>query len=428
MHGASFSGSDLRTRLHSIVGGSIGNLIEWYDWSIYGSVSLYFAPSFFPDGDPTAQLLGTSGIFALGFVMRPLGGWLLGAYADRHGRRAALTGSVLLMGLGSLLVALTPDYASIGVMAPTLLLVARLLQGLSVGGEYGASATYLSEMAPRGLAGFCSSFQYVTLVAGQLLALLVLIGLQHMLSPADLVAWSWRLPFVIGAVGALGALFIRRRIQETDAFVRQDVMRSTRSLTELMRYRREVVTVVGLTLGGTVAFYTFTTYTQKFLVNTTGWSKEAATMLSASALSVFLVLQPLVGWISDRTGRRPVLIAFGVLGSVATVPVMTVLAHVETFGAAFVLVLGALVIVSGYTSINAVVKAELFPAEVRAIGVAFPYAITVSIFGGTAEYVALWLRQHGHEPWFYYYVASCIAISLTTYWLMPEPSGKRELA
>jgi MHS family alpha-ketoglutarate permease-like MFS transporter len=413
-------------RLRSIVGGSIGNLVEWYDWYVYSAFALYFAPSFFPAGDQTAQLLNSAAVFALGFFMRPVGGWLMGRYADRRGRRAALSLSVLLMCGGSLLIAITPSYAAIGVAAPLLLVLARLLQGLSVGGEYGASATYLSEMAGRRRRGFYSSFQYVTLIGGQLIALGVLLVLQTTLSVAALERWGWRVPFAIGGALAVGALWIRRGLDETASF---EAARAERTASpaaggapvrELLRYPRELATVVGLTAGGTVAFYTFTTYAQKFLVNTSGFTKAAATQISALTLLVFMLVQPLVGALSDRVGRRPVLMAFGILGTLGTVPLLDGLGATRSESGAFALLIGALLAVSGYTSINAVVKAELFPTSIRALGVALPYAIAVSVFGGTAEYLALWAKSIGHERWFYWYVTVCVAASLAVYATMPE--------
>lgn len=413
-------------RLRSIFSGSVGNLVEWYDWYVYAAFSLYFAQAFFPKGDRTSQLLNTAAVFAVGFLMRPLGGWLLGRYADRHGRRRALMFSVLLMCTGSLIITFTPGYATIGVAAPVLLVFARLLQGLSVGGEYGTSATYLSEMAGREHRGFWSSFQYVTLVMGQLLALTVLIVLQQWyLSEEQLRAWGWRIPFAIGALAAVSALWLRRNMQETAAFDRSEHDPATSqerqgTLHALLQHPREVLTVVGLTMGGTLAFYTYTTYMQKFLVNSAGLDTRAAALLNAATLSVYMLMQPIVGALSDRIGRRPVLIAFGVLGTLLTVPILGTLQNVQTAMQAFWLILAALTIVSFYTAINAVVKAELFPVEVRALGVGLPYALTVAVFGGTAEYVALWFKQAGIEHGFYWYVTACIACSLLVYVWMPD--------
>lgn len=358
--------------------------------------------------------------------MRPIGGWLLGKYGDKKGRRAALTASVLLMSSGSLMIAIIPGYNTIGVLAPILLVVARLLQGLSVGGEYGASATYLSEMAGQKHRGFWSSFQYVTLIMGQLLALAVLLLLQRMLPEADLEAWGWRIPFAIGAACAVVAVWLRRGLEETTAFKNVSPKSRGSNVKELLKHPRAIFTVVGLTAGGTVAFYTFTTYAQKFLVNTAHFSKNDATLASAASLFVFMLLQPAVGAISDVVGRRPVLTAFGVLGTLSTVPLMTTLAGSTSVMSAWLLLSVALLIVSGYTAINAVVKAELFPAEIRALGVGLPYALAVSVFGGTAEYIALWFKNAGHESWFYWYVTACIIMSLVVYVTMPET--KRAMA
>ncbi|MEO8671578.1 MAG: MFS transporter [Tahibacter sp.] len=409
-------------RLRSIFSGSIGNLVEWYDWYVYAAFSLYFAKSFFPQGDQTAQLLNTAAVFAVGFLVRPLGGWLMGLYADRRGRKAALMLSVLVMCAGSLMIALTPGYATIGVAAPILLVLARILQGISVGGEYGTSATYLSEMADPGRRGFWSSFQYVTLILGQLLALAVLIVLQQfLLTVTQLEEWGWRIPFALGAACALVALYLRRSMRETASFEGQrEHSAQASTLRALLGYPREVLTVIGLTMGGTVAFYTYTTYMQKFLVNSAGMAKGTATLISAASLFVFMLLQPLVGAWSDRVGRRPVLLAFGVLGTLFTLPLLTRLASVGSAWEAFVLVLVALIIVSGYTAINAVVKAELFPVGIRALGVGLPYALAVSIFGGTAEYIALWCKSIGVESAYYWYVTVCIALSLLVYLWMPD--------
>lgn len=415
--------SSERRVVANVLRGSVGNLIEWYDWYAYTAFSIYFAAAFFPKGDQTAQLLNTAAVFAVGFLMRPLGGWLLGRYADRRGRRAALTLSVTLMAAGSLIIALTPSYASIGVAAPVLLVLARLLQGLSVGGEYATSATYLSEVASPARRGFYSSFQYVTLTAGQLVALGVQIVLQQFLSKAEMTEWGWRVAFVIGATGAIVVMWLRRGMDESSNFEKQKGSgEQNGTIRALLKHPRECLTVVGLTLGGTVAFYTFTTYLQKFMVNTSHIDAATVSWINFAALLVFVVLQPLAGALSDRIGRRPLLLGFGVLGTLATVPLLSALATTSEAVPAFLLMLGGLVIVTGYTSINAIVKAELFPTTIRALGVGLPYALTVAIFGGTAEYVALWFKQAGMESVFFYYVAGCVLISLLVYGFMRETS------
>src|SRR5215813_4408251 len=259
--------ADMRRRLKAIFIGSVGNLVEWYDFYAYAAFALYFAGAFFPSTDPVVQQLNAAVLFAAGFLVRPLGGWMFGYLADHHGRRGALMLSVGLMCFGSLMIAATPTYASIGVWAPILLAMARILQGLSLGGEYGTSATYLTEMADQRNRGFYSSFQYVTLIGGQITALLVLLVLQKVfLTNDEIRAWGWRIPFFIGALLAAIALVMRRNLHETEAFeAAKKAVTRTSSLRALMRYPREVLLVVGLTAGGTAAFYTYTTYMQKFL-------------------------------------------------------------------------------------------------------------------------------------------------------------------
>lgn len=400
----------------------MGNLVEWYDWYTYAALAIYFAPSFFPAGNDTAQLMNTAAIFAVGFFMRPIGGWVLGRYADRRGRKAALTLSVTLMCLGSLIIAATPTYATIGIAAPALLLVARLLQGFSVGGEYGTSATYMSEIAPPGSRGFYSGILYVTLIMGQLLALAVLMILQFTLLDAhQLETWGWRIPFAIGAVAALTAMYLRRNLIETEAFQKKSRIAEAGELPLLMKHPREVLIVIGLTMGGTLYFYTFTTYMQKFLVNTVGLSKGESTLVASANLLVFMLLQPAMGALSDRFGRRPMLIVFGVLALFSTVPLLSALAQARDAWTAFFLILIALSISSLYSSISAVVKAELFPVEIRALGVGLPYAVAVSIFGGGAEFIALAFKNAGHEALFYWYVTGCVFCSLLVYVFMREP-------
>jgi len=421
-------------RIRAVFIGSVGNLVEWYDFYCYSAFSLYFAGSFFPRQDPTAQMLSTAGIFALGFFIRPVGGWLFGYIGDARGRRTSLMVSVLLMCLGSLLIAVAPTYDDVGALAPVILVLARLLQGLSLGGEYGASATYLAEVASGPRRGFTTSFQYVTLIGGQLTALLVLLLLQNfLLTDAELRAWGWRIGFLIGAALAFVALVMRRTLFETESFLRHGGSAGRRTpplakLRELAQHPREAMLVIGVTMGGTLAFYVYTVYMQKFLRLSAHLTDSQTTAVSAASLVFAMLLQPVYGALSDIVGRRVLLVGFGVLGVLFTVPILTAISHASGPWEAFYLVAAGWIIVSGYTSINAVVKAELFPASVRATGVGLPYAIAVSVFGGSAEYIALWLKNLGHEAWFYWYATAVIACTLAVSLGMRETRRHSEIA
>jgi MHS family alpha-ketoglutarate permease-like MFS transporter len=414
-------------RLRSILAGSAGNLVESFDWFVYAAFGLYFSKVFFPDGDRTTQLLNTAAVFGVGFFARPIGAWLMGLYGDRIGRKAAMVASVSLMCVGSLLIAVNPGAAEIGLAAPALLVVARILQGVSMGGEYGASATYLSEMANRRTRGFWSGVFYSTLIAGQLLAMAVLLALTAVLSPQEMQAWGWRVPFFIGGGLALAVFWLRRGMDETPSFHARTGPRAT-TWGLIRSHPREALTVIGLTSGGTLAYYTYTTYIQKFLVNTSGFTKDQANLITAAALTVFMLVNPLVGALSDRLGRRAILIGFGVLGATLTWPILSTLAHTRDVATAFALTAGSLLIVSAYSSVNAVVKAELFPTEVRALGVALPYSLANAAFGGTAEYVALAFKQAGRETWFFTYVSLIIGGSLLVYLLMRDTRRHSRIA
>lgn len=418
---AVMSAQDTRRRVFAIVGASSGNLVEWFDFYIYSFCALYFAPAFFPSGNTTTQLLNTAGVFAAGFLMRPIGGWLFGRIADKHGRRAAMMISVLMMCGGSLVIAALPTYAQIGALAPVLLLVARLFQGLSVWGEYGTSATYMSEVALKGRRGFFASFQYVKLIGGQLCALLVLVILQQTLSAAELKAWGWRIPFVVGAAAALISLYLRKSLDETSTSESRD-KKDAGTIRGVWQHKGAFFTVVGFTAGGSLIFYTFTTYMQKYLVNTAGMHAKTASNVMTVALFVYMLLQPVFGALSDRIGRRQSMILFGVCSVIGTVPLMHALKDVTSPVMAFVLITVALAIVSFYTSISGLIKAEMFPPEVRAMGVGLSYAVANAIFGGSAEYVALWFKSIGSEETFYWYVTVLCAVSLLVSYKMRDPS------
>jgi MFS transporter, MHS family, alpha-ketoglutarate permease len=408
-----------RERIVAIVGASSGNLVEWFDFYIYSFCALYFSAEFFPKGNQTTQLLNTAGVFAAGFLMRPVGGWLFGRIGDRLGRRTSMMISVLMMCGGSLMIAVLPTYSSIGTLAPVLLLVARLIQGLSVGGEYGASATYMSEVAQPGRRGFFASFQYVTLIGGQLAALLVLVTLQQLLTEPELKAWGWRIPFAIGAATALVSLYLRRSLTETTTEEERN-SEGAGHLSTLLKHKRAFITVLGFTAGGSLIFYAFTTYMQKYLVNTVGMSKETASAVMTVALLVYMCLQPVFGMLSDRIGRRASMLWFGALSTIFTAPIFYALRAVGSPLQAGALIIAALAIVSLYTSIGGLIKAEMFPVQVRALGVGFSYAIANAIFGGSAEYVALWFKSVGMEQNFYWYVSGMCALAFITAWQMPD--------
>jgi MHS family alpha-ketoglutarate permease-like MFS transporter len=409
-------------RLKAITAGSIGNLVEWYDWYAYAATALYFAPIFFPAGDQTAQLLQTAAVFAAGFFARPVGAWAMGRYSDRFGRKGALKASVVLMCFGSLVIAFCPGAAAIGVAAPAILLIARVIQGLALGGEYGASATYMSEVAGKSHRGFWSSFNYVTLIGGQLLSLVILIALRYTIGAEAMAEWGWRILFIIGAVLAVLAFYLRSRMQESQSFVEAKKSGEELGSTKMLfrKYPRETLTVLGLTAGGSLTFYIYTTYMQKFLTNTGTFTRDQANELSAATLFCFMLAQPLIGFISDKVGRKPLLLmAFGG-GALLIWPVMTTVSTATSTLAVFFILMGAMLVQAGYTAINAVVKAELYPSHVRTLGVALPYALANATFGGTAEYVALWFKSQGIESGFYIYASTIMAVGFLVVLFMPD--------
>ncbi|MFF5435909.1 MFS transporter [Streptomyces achromogenes] len=408
-----------------LVAASVGNAVEWYDWYAYTFLATYIAAAVFPKGtgNSLVPLLSTFAVFAVGFFMRPVGGLLMGAVADRRGRRAALTVTILLMGGSSLLVGLTPTYASAGVAAPVVLVAARLLQGLSVGGEFAASTTFLVESAGPGRRGLFSSFQYVSTTAGQLVASGIATLLVDTLSEPSMDGWGWRVPFWLGGAFSLVGFWIRRGAAETRSAAQRQAPRP--GLFEaLRRHPRQSLLIAGITAGGTIAYYTWTSYLPTYAELNAGVAKSDALLVSTISLAFFALLQPLGGLLSDRVGRRPLLLGFGVGFAVLCVPLLHALR--DSFAVLLLVSCAGMVLLTGFTSVSAAVNAEVFPPRVRAAGIGFPYSLTVALFGGTAPYVGTLFKDLGHSGLFPWYVAVLCLLSSLVYLRLPE-TAHREL-
>lgn len=417
---------DQRTRAQQrgprqIVAASIGNAVEWYDWYIYTFLTPIFAAQVFAPGDPVAQVLSAFAVFAVGFFLRPIGGLLIGWAADRWGRKNTLTATILMMGLGSLIIGLTPTYESAGILAPMILVFGRLVAGFSIGGEFAANTTFLVESAPPGRRGFFSSFQYVSTTAGQLVASGVATILAFALTQEQLSGWGWRIGFFIGAVIALVGLIIRVSAEET-----RDVHQGTRRpglFEAILRHPRESLLICGVTIAGTIAYYSWTTYLPTF-AQQNGHPTQQALLISTISLAFFGLIQPVTGALSDRIGRRPLLIAFAAAFVIGIVPALALISSDHGFAGLLIITLIGMVFLSGFTSISAALNAELIPGRVRASGIGFPYSLTVALFGGTAPYMGTWFKQLGNPGLFGWYLAGLCLISLIVYVFLRETAHK----
>ena len=414
------AGEAAKNRMHSMVAATGGSLIEWFDFYIYTFMAIYFSPSFFPNGDPTAQLVGAAGIFAAGFLARPVGGWFFGWMGDAIGRKQSMIVSSYVMCIGSFMVAMVPTYETLGVFAPVLLLIARLAQGFSVGGSYGSVATYITEVAQKGRRGYYASWQYVTILGAQLLAITLVYVLQNIMDVEVIRAWGWRIPFFIGAFGAVAVAYMRRNVTETGGEGSKESKKGAGTISVLGQHRKSVALVLMFTAGGSLYFYTFTTYLQKIFVNSAGMDPKTVSVLVFSILAVTTALQPVFGAMSDRFGRKNFMIAFGVLATAGAVPLLHAMSSATSVAEAFMYGMMATLIACFYTSISGVLKAELFPSNVRTLGVSLPYAVANAVFGGSAEYVALQLKSLGMESAFFYYVAAFAGIALIGALWMPD--------
>lgn len=411
----------LRRSVSNTLKGSAGNLVEWYDVYVYSVFAVYFESKFFTPEDRNATLYVWA-IFAMTFLMRPIGAWYFGRFADRYGRRLALTVSVTLMAACSFVIAITPTVAAIGIGAPLILLAARLVQGFATGGEYGASATYMSEAAIRGRRGFLSSFHYVTLVGGHVLAQLTLLAMLLTLDVPQISDWGWRVAFGIGGVAAIVVFWLRRTMDEsleTSAIqaAKAGGARRSGSLRELFVVQwRPLLLCFLITAGGTLAFYTYSVNGPKMIQGIfAGGDAMTGTVVNLVALTVLMLLQPLGGWLSDIVGRKSLLVFFGVGGVLYTGILVLWLPQQTSWVSAFAMLTLGFVILTGYTSINAVVKAELFPTHVRALGVGLGYALANSAFGGTAPLLYQASLRADRVDAFAIYATATIAVSLLVY-------------
>ncbi|QII07197.1 MFS transporter [Rhodococcoides fascians A25f] len=409
-----------RRAVYNTLRGSSGNLVEWYDVYVYTVFATYFENQFFDSADKNSTIY-VYGIFAVTFLMRPVGSWFFGRYADRRGRRAALTFSVSMMAACSMVIAFTPGRESIGVWAAVILILCRLVQGFATGGEYGASATYMSEAATRERRGFFSSFQYVTLIGGHVLAQVTLLLMQVFFEREQIEDFGWRIAFFIGGVAAVVVFWLRRSMDESltkDQLeaVRSGADQSSGSMKELVtKHWRALLICFMVTAGGTIAFYTYSVNAPSMIKAAYEDRGMTGTWINLFGLVFLMLLQPIGGLISDKVGRKPLLVFFGVGGVLYTYVLITYLPSATSVVQSLALVCVGYVILTGYTSINAIVKAELFPSHIRALGVGLGYALANSAFGGTAPLIYQAAKNGGHVGWFILYVTIVIAISLLVY-------------
>lgn len=411
----------------AVRGAAIGNTVEWYDFAIYSTLATYIADQFFPSGDETAALLSTFAVFAAAFFMRPLGGFFFGPLGDRIGRQRVLALVILLMSGSTLLIGLVPSYESIGVVAPLLLLLLRCVQGFSAGGEYGSGACYLAEFAPDKHRGFVVSFLVWSVVVGFLLGSLTVTGLETLLSESSMNSYGWRIPFLIAGVLGVVGLYIRMRLGDTPEFetLRDEGEVSTSPLKEAFTTSwRPILQIAGLVVIHNVGFYIVFTYLPTYFTKTLEFTKTNAFVSIIIASTVAIILIPPLGALSDRIGRKPLLIAGAVGFAVFAYPLFMLL-NTGSLAAAIAAHAALAAIESVFVSASLAAGAELFATRVRSSGYSIGYNVSVAIFGGTAPYVATWLvAETGNELAPAFYVIAAAIITLATIMTMRETAAQ----
>jgi MFS transporter, MHS family, alpha-ketoglutarate permease len=410
-------------RLSMLTAIGIGNAIEWYDWNIYATFSAFFAAEFFTSGDASSELLSTLAVFAVGFVARPFGGLLFGWLADRTGRQPAMTLSVVTAAAGSLIIGVTPSAATIGIAAPIVLLLARLVQGLAQGGELPAAQTYLAEVAPPARRGLWSSLIYFSGSLGTLLGTALGGLLAAVLSADDLRSFGWRIPFLLGGVLGLFGAVMRRRMTETTVFRRNRAFAPPISLRrQFLGNPKALLRVIGVTAGGTVVYYAWAVATAPIAIQQRGTDPAGALWAASAATVLYIVVLPFWGALSDRVGRKPILLGSATLSAVLFFPLQ---ALIQARSWQLFVAMGiALLLVAGASAIGPAYFAELFPTGIRAVGLGVPYSLTVALFGGTAPYLQTYLAQQHHGAAFSGWVIALLAITVVTIALTPETRNR----
>ncbi|WP_435195006.1 MFS transporter [Streptomyces sp. NRRL F-5630] len=409
----------------AIVAGSVGNTVEFVDWALYGIFVKIIADVFFPQAEGAVALLSTLAVFAVGFVMRPVGAAVLGAYADRHGRKKGLSLTIGLMAGAGFVIAITPGYETIGIAAPVILLLARLAQGFSAGGEFGSSSAFLVESAAPGRRAFAGSWQQVSVAGGVLIASLLGTAFTSLLSEDALRSWGWRAAFVIGALLGLVGLWLRVTVEDTESFHETKAGGQARKnplKAMFVEHPAAALRVAGITIAGTLTYYIWVNYLPTYANLTTGIPLKQALLSQTLCLLIFIVLLPFAGLLSDKLGRKPTLAAFAGGFVLLSWPMLHLLN--DSFLVVFLVQLTGMLLVLGYSANCAVIMAEQFPPEVRATGIALPYALAVAVFGGTAPYVTTWLSDSGHADKLWLYVSGAALLSLVVYLTMPETKDK----
>jgi len=415
-------------RTRTLVGGAIGHFIEWYDWSIYGLLAGVFASQMFPARDATASLVASFSVFAVGFIGRPIGAFVLSPLADKYGRRTMLSATIIMAGLGSLLIAACPTYAQIGILAPLVIVAARLLQGFSAGGEYQIAITFLNEHAGSRNRAFAASPQQLSIGLAVLAATAVSGLTTRLLSPGDLASWGWRVPFGLGAVLSLFGLYLRSGLAETPSFERikaAQAVSATSILASIAQFPKEVFIVFVVQMNG-LQYYLWMIFLPTYATLAGGLDRASSFLGGLLASVAYCIGVPLFAAASDRIGRKPFLIGAAVCFLLFTYPLLSALAVPSlSFGIfAFVAVVGA-VFVSLNNAVLGTVFAELFPTRVRTSGIGIPYAVCAAIFGGTAPLAATWLQQRGGPLYISFYVMAVCVITLATHiFLTPETRGR----